>query len=78
MKTALFIVLFALWIIIIASILMMNPKDGGIWMWIWWMAAWWGGNEYWSKKTMEAKLKKIALICTILLLLVCLFLPFVD
>ncbi|GHW02671.1 hypothetical protein AGMMS50249_4570 [candidate division SR1 bacterium] len=78
MKTALFILVFVLGLVIVTSILMMNPKDGGIGMGIGGAAAGGGGNEYGSKKTMEGKIKKVALIASILLMLVCLFLPFVK
>ena len=37
-----------------------------------------GGNEYGSKKTMEGKLKKIALISGILFVIIVLFLPYVK
>lgn len=37
-----------------------------------------GGNEYGSKKTMEGKLKKIALISGILFVIVVTFLPYVK
>ncbi len=36
-----------------------------------------GGNEYGSKKTMEGKFKKIALISGILFVIIVLFLPYV-
>ncbi|MBO4203826.1 preprotein translocase subunit SecG [bacterium] len=61
-----------------ACILMMNPKDAGIGMGIGGVSAGGGRNEYGSKKTMEGKLKKVAFVCSILFVLVCLFLPFVD
>ena len=37
-----------------------------------------GGNEYGSKKTMEGKLKKIALIRGIVFVIIVLFLPYVK
>lgn len=37
-----------------------------------------GRNEYGSKKTLEGKLKKIALFSSIALVIVCLVLPFVH
>lgn len=75
MKTALIIALVVLWIVFMACVLMMSPK-GGIWLGIGWAAAW--GNEYGSKKSIEWKLKLIAMIAWILFLLVCVFLPFVG
>jgi len=35
-----------------------------------------GGNEYGSKKTLENKLKKAALVCGVLFLLASLILPY--
>ncbi len=78
MKTVLLVLLFALGLVIMVSILMMNPKDGGIGMGIGGASAGGGKNEYGSKKTMEGKLKKVALFCSIALVIVCLILPFVN
>ncbi len=75
MKTALIVALVILWIVFMACVLMMSPK-GGIWLWIGGAAAWW--NEYGSKKSIEWKLKLIAMIAWILFMLVCAFLPFVG
>lgn len=72
MRTLLIIVLIAAWIAFIGSVLLMSPK-GGLGLWIGGMA---GGNEYGSKKTLENKLKKIALITGILFLLASLILPY--
>lgn len=75
MKTALIIAMVILWCVFVACVLMMSPK-GGIWLWIGWASAW--GNEYWSKKSIEWKLKIVAMISGILFVLACLFLPFVG
>ncbi len=72
MRTLLIIVLIAAWIAFIGSVLLMSPK-GGLGLWIGGMA---GGNEYGSKKTLENKLKKVALITGILFLLASLILPY--
>lgn len=72
MRTLLIIVLIAAWIVFIGSVLLMSPK-GWLGLGIGWMA---GGNEYGSKKTLENKFKKVALISGILFLLVSLFLPY--
>ena len=75
MKTALIIAMVVLWCIFMACVLMMSPK-GWIWLGIGWASASW--NEYWSKKSMEWKLKMAAMISGILFVLACLFLPFVG
>jgi len=50
----------------------MSPK-GGLGLGIGWMA---GGNEYGSKKTLENKLKKVALISGVIFLIASLILPY--
>lgn len=72
MRTLLIAVLILGWITFIGSVLLMSPK-WWLWLWIGWMA--WG-NEYGSKKTLENKLKKVALISGILFLIVSLILPY--
>ena len=72
MRTLLIIVLIIAWIAFIWSVLLMSPK-GWLGLGIGWMA---GGNEYGSKKTLENKLKKVALVSGIIFLLVSLFLPY--
>jgi protein translocase SecG subunit len=78
MKTALIIILVLLGIVLIGSILLMNPKGGGIGMGIGGAAGSAGGNEYGSKKSIEGTLKKVATITAILFIGVSLFLPFVN
>jgi hypothetical protein len=75
MRTALIIAIVVLWCVFMACVLMMSPK-WWIWLWIGGASAW--GNEYWSKKSIEWKLKIIAMIAWILFLWICVFLPFVD
>ncbi|EKD25353.1 MAG: hypothetical protein ACD_80C00080G0006 [uncultured bacterium (gcode 4)] len=72
MRTLLIIVLILAWILFIWSVLLMSPK-GGLGLGIGGMA---GGNEYGSKKTLENKLKKVALVAAILFLLASLILPY--
>jgi protein translocase SecG subunit len=72
MRTLLIIVLVLSGIVFVWSVLLMSPK-GGLWLWIWGMS--WG-NDYGSKKTLENKLKKVALIFGIIFLLISLILPY--
>lgn len=72
MRTLLIIVLILAWIAFIWSVLLMSPK-GGLGLWIGGMA--WG-NEYGSKKTLENKLKKVALVAGVVFLIVSLVLPY--
>lgn len=76
MYTVMLILLILTGIVSIGSVLLQSPKGGGIWMGIGGASA--GGNEYGSKKTMEGKLKKIALISGILFVIIVLFLPYVK
>lgn len=76
MKTALIIALLIDGIIFIASVLLQSPKGGGLGLGIGGASA--GGNEYGSKKTMESKLQKIAIVTAIIFVLICVFLPFVK
>jgi len=72
MRTLLIIVLILAWITFIGSVLLMSPK-GWLGLWIGWMA---GGNEYGSKKTLENKLKKVAVASGVAFLIVSLILPY--
>jgi protein translocase SecG subunit len=72
MRTLLIILLILAWIAFIGSVLLMSPK-GGLGLGIGWMA--WG-NEYGSKKTLENKLKKVALVSGIVFLIASLVLPY--
>lgn len=76
MKTALIIALLIDGIIFIASVLLQSPKGGGLGFGIWGASS--GGNEYGSKKSMENKLQKVAIISSIIFVLICLFLPYVK
>ena len=75
MKTALIIILVILWCVFMACVLMMSPK-WWIGLWIGWFSGAW--NEYGSKKSIEWKLKLIAMISGILFVWICIFLPFVG
>ncbi|MCX6825040.1 MAG: preprotein translocase subunit SecG [candidate division SR1 bacterium] len=72
MRTLLIILLILAGIAFIGSVLLMSPK-GGLGLGIGGMA---GGNEYGSKKTLENKLKKVALVSGIIFLLASLILPY--
>lgn len=72
MRTLLIIVLILAWITFVGSVLLMSPK-WGLGLGIGWMA--WG-NEYGSKKTLENKLKKTALISGSIFLIASLILPY--
>ncbi|MDD2537117.1 MAG: preprotein translocase subunit SecG [Candidatus Absconditabacteria bacterium] len=78
MRTVLIIALVVLGIILVGSILLMNPKGGGIGLGIGGAAGSAGGNEYGSKKSIEGTLKQVATITAILFVGICLFLPFVN
>ncbi len=60
------------WIILIGSILLMNPKWG---LWFGIAGIWWG-NEYWSKKSIETTLKKAAYTSAIVFIICVLLLPY--
>ncbi|MFC2696104.1 MAG: preprotein translocase subunit SecG [Candidatus Absconditicoccaceae bacterium] len=75
MRTLLIIAMLITGIVFIASVLLQSPKGGGIGMGLGGASA--GGNEYGSKKTMEGKLKKIALVSGVLFVIIVLFLPYV-
>lgn len=74
MKTLLTILLIVSWIIFVWSVLLMSPKGwlgsaiGGL--------GWW--DEYGSKKSLEGKLKKIALAASIVFVILSLILPYVN
>ena len=74
MRTLLIIALILAGIVFIGSVLLMSPK-GGLGLGIGGMA--WG-NEYGSKKTLENKLKKVALISGLVFLIVSLILPYTN
>lgn len=74
MRTLLIISLIFVGLIFITSVLLMSPKwglgtaIGGIW----------GNSEYGGKKSMENKLKKIAIITGILFVIISIILPYVN
>lgn len=75
MKTALIIAMVVFGCVFVACVLMMSPK-GWIGLGIGWASAGW--NEYWSKKSIEWKLKLVAMITGIIFVGICLFFPFVG
>ena len=77
MRTVLIALLLIIGIIFVGSVLLQSPKWGGIGMWIGWASAGWS-NEYWSKKTMEWKLKIISLCCAILFVAIVVVYPYVK
>lgn len=74
--TALIIAMVLTGVVFIASVLLQSPKGGGIGMGLGGASA--GGNEYGSQKTIEGKLKKVAMISGILFVIIVLFLPYVK
>lgn len=72
MATILIILMLVSWIILVWSIVLMSPK-GWIWLWIWWAS---GGNEYWSKKSLEWKLKNTAVVCAVIFVICSIILPY--
>lgn len=74
MKTLLIILLVLSGIIFVWSVLLMSPK-GGLWSaigWIWW------SDEYGSKKSVEGKLKIVAIITSVIFVAISLILPYVN
>lgn len=61
-------------IVFIGSVLLQSPKGGGLGLGIGGASA--GGNEYGSKKTMESKLQKVAIITGIIFVVLCLIYPY--
>jgi len=78
MKTVLTVAFILLGVVLVWSILLMNPKGGGIGMGLWGAAGVGSSNEYGSKKSIEGTLKKVAAVAAILFVGIGLFLPFVD
>ena len=74
MRTLLITLLIISWILFIISFLLMSPK------WWLWVAVWWSAwsNEYWSKKSIENTLKKLAIITCIIFLWFVLVLPYIK
>lgn len=68
------VLMIIVWIVFVTCVLLMSPK-----WWLWSALGWiaWG-DEYWSKKSLEWKLKKIALVTSIFFMLLVLVLPYVN
>ena len=72
MRTFLIVIMILAGIVFLGSVLLMSPK-GGIGLGIGGLS---GGNEYGSKKSLETKLKKVAVISIALFVLIALILPY--
>lgn len=77
MKTALTITLILLGILFVLSVLMMNPKGGGLGMGMGGASAA-GGSDYGSKKSLEFRLKIVATVSAIAFVLVTIILPYIK
>lgn len=71
-KVILSILIIFTWLIFMLAVLLMAPK-WGIWFWITGIS--WS-NEYWSKKSIENTLKKIAIISWILFIFLVFIYPY--
>lgn len=74
MKTLLIILLVLSGIVFVWSVLLMSPK-GGLGSAIGWMS---GSDEYGWKKSMEGKLKKVAIVASITFVVISVVLPYVN
>lgn len=74
MKNLLIVLMIIVGIVFVTSVLLMSPK-WGLWAAIGGIA---GSDEYGSKKSLEWKLKKIALVTAILFIILVLILPYVS
>lgn len=74
MKTLLIILLILSWVVFVGSVLLMSPKG-----WLGSAIGWIGSSdEYGSKKSMEWKLKKVAIVTSIIFVVIALILPYVN
>jgi protein translocase SecG subunit len=74
MRTLLIILLILVGIIFVGSVLLMSPK-WGLGAALGWLGGW---DEYGSKKSLEWKLKKVALVSACVFIVIALILPFVN
>ena len=74
MHTLFTIIMILAGIVFVGSVLLMSPK-GGLGLGIGGLA---GGHEYGSKKTLEGKLKKVAVASIVVFILIALILPYVS
>ncbi|MCX6822640.1 MAG: preprotein translocase subunit SecG [candidate division SR1 bacterium] len=72
MRTFLIILMILAGVLFVGSVLLMSPK-GGIGLGIGGMS---GANEYGSKKSLETKLKKVAVVAGVLFVIIALVLPY--
>lgn len=59
-------------IVFVGSVLLMSPK-WGIGLWI---GGFGGGNEYGSKKSLEGRIKKVAIVSSLVFVVISLLLPY--
>lgn len=74
MKTLFTVALILVGIVFVVSVLLMSPK-GGLGLGIGWVSS---SNEYGSKKSIEATLKKTARISGGIFCAIALFLPYIK
>lgn len=72
-RNILIAVMLVSWTLFILSVLLMSPK--------WWVGfgIWWASessNEYWSKKSIETTLKKVAIITSVIFIISVISLPY--
>jgi len=72
MRTLLIILMIIAGVVFVGSVLLMSPK-WGIGLGIGGLS---GANEYGSKKSLETKLKKVAVISVVIFVLIALILPY--
>lgn len=72
MRTLLIILMIASWTIFIITVLLMSPK-GWLWLGIGWLG---NSNEYGSKKSLEGKLKNIAILSGLVFVITSIILPY--
>ncbi len=72
-KSILITILIVSGILFLFSVMMMSPKG---WLGIWIAGSAGGWWEYWSKKSIEWTLKKLAIITSIIFIITSLILPY--
>ena len=72
MRTLLIILMITSWVVFVISVLMMSPK-WGLGMGIGGMSS---SGEYGSKKSMEGRLKNIAILAALVFIITSLILPY--
>jgi len=72
MRIFLILLLAISWVVLVISVLLMSPK-WWLGMGIGWLSA---GSDYGSKKSLEWKLKKVAIVAWVAFLIISLILPY--